>query len=314
MSGRADRSSLQLRTLRPEVDIPGLLQLLQEVEAVDGTDEDADEDAVRATMRWSGHDPASDRWVMVDPERQGQLVAHALAWKGDHERSADVAVAVHPHWRRRGIGAALLSCAVDRARAMGATAVRLYADEQHPAAAAFLRRQGFEPAAAFTEMRFPDDCALTAPRMGPGYTLRAYRAVQDVQLLAYAMTESYHGQWGHHAVSAEDLGHWLPDWREDGIFLLFDATSEVIGLCRAELRAPQRGRPLGYVDAPGIVPAHRGEDLYVSLLMSGMHWLREQGVDAIGLESWGDAESTLERYSTMGFATVRRAISYRREL
>ena len=103
--------------------------MLQEVEAVDRSDEAA----VRATMRWPGHDPASDRRVIVDSERQGQLIAHALAWKGDHEPAADVAVAVHPDWRRRGIGAALLARAVDRARAMGATAVRIYADEQHPA-------------------------------------------------------------------------------------------------------------------------------------------------------------------------------------
>jgi len=95
MSGRADWSSLQIRTLRPEADIRGLLHLLEAVEAIDGSDEAEDEAAVRATMCWPGHDPASDHWVMVDSERPGAHTAHTpSAWRPRPGRLVRVAPAV----------------------------------------------------------------------------------------------------------------------------------------------------------------------------------------------------------------------------
>ncbi len=197
-------------------------------------------------------------------------------------------------------------------------AARAYANEGHPAAAPFLRRHGVAPVAAYTEMRFPADRVPAPPAFPGGYRARTYDDVRDLALLTWAMTDAYSGLWGHHAVSAEDLAHWLPAWRPDGVFLLVDERADVVGLCRAEVRAvssaAKTSLSAGYVDAPGIVPARRGDDVYVPLLLTAMRWLRAQGIGAIGLESWGDDEGTLSRYRVLGFTVVRRAISHCLEL
>jgi len=311
-------AAVAVRGVRPEDDPPRLAALLAEVEAVDGGGEDTSEHAVRETMAWPGHDPQRDRWVVEEAGRPDHLIAHSLAWKGTQDAHADIAVAVHPAWRRRGLGRALLVSALERARGLGATAARAYADESHLGAAPFLRRHGFTPVAAYTEMRFPDGHMPPRPAFPDRYQVRTYDNVRDLTLLARAMTDAYSGLWGHHSVSTEDLAHWLPAWRPDGIFLLFDERADVVGLCRAEVRelspAEGTGKPTGYVDAPGIVPARREDDLYVPLLLTAMRWLRGQGVGAIGLESWGDDEGTLEQYRACGFTVTRRAISHRLEL
>lgn len=318
MTDGSRKADVPMRAVRPEDDTPRLADLLTAVEAVDGPDEDASEEAICETMAWPGHDPRQDRWVVEEPGRPERLIAHGLVWKGTQDPHADIAVAVHPAWRRRGVGGALLGRARARAHALGATAARAYADEGHPAAIPFLRRHGFTPVAAYTEMRFAADRVPAPPVFPDAYRVRAYDDVGDPALLARAMTAAYSGLWGHHAVSAEDLAPWLPAWRLDGVFLLFDERADVVGLCRAEVRAlaPAEGanKPAGYVDAPGVVPARRDDDLYIPLLLTAMRWLRAQGIETIGLESWGDDEDTLRRYRALGFAIARRAISHRLEL
>lgn len=298
--------------------MPRLARLLTEIEAVDGEGEESSEEAVRATMTWPGHDPTRDRWVVEEPGQPGRLIAHSLVWKGFQETHADLTVAVHPAWRRRGLGCTLLEHALDRARTLGVTAVRIYANEQHLAASAFLQRHGFAAVAAYTEMRFPAESTLDNPVFPTGYQVRSYDELQDISLLAYTMTAAYRGLWGHHVVGADDLAHWLPSMRLDGIFLSFDKDGDAVGICRGETREPpdKEGgdKPIGYVDAPGVVPARRSEALYVPLLLTAMHWLRAQGIDAIRLESWGDDEATLRQYHELGFTTERRAISYRLNL
>jgi ribosomal protein S18 acetylase RimI-like enzyme len=132
------------------------------------------------------------------------------------------------------------------------------------------------------------------------------------------MTSAYSGLWGHHVVDEEEMAHWLLSRGPDGIFLLFDARGNAVGMCLAEIREPQpvggSAKPAGYVDAPGIVPGRRDAALYVALLLTAMHWLRAQAVGAIVLESTGDDDAILRRYTELGFATVRRAISYRLDL
>lgn len=318
MSDGAREADVLMRAVQPEEDIPRLADLLAAVEAADGTGEDTSEEAIRETMAWPGHDPRRDRWVIETPGEPGRLIAHSLVWKGTRDTHAEMAVAVHPAWRRRGLGGALLGRALGRARAVGVTAVRAYANEGHPAATPFLRRYGFTPVAAYTEMRFPADRAPAPPVFPDAYRVRTYDDVGDSALLARAMTDAYSGLWGHHAVSAQDLAHWLPAWRPDGIFLLFDERAEVVGLCRAEVRemspVERPDKPAGYVDAPGVVAARRGDDLFVPLLLTGMHWLRAHGIGAIGLESWGDDEGTLQQYRALGFTVARRAISHHLKL
>lgn len=95
-------------------DIDGLLGLWQE--AAENTTRQPDtREAVSALLR---RDPDA----VILAEHEGELIGSIIAgWDG--WRCHLYRLAVHPAWRRRGVGSALLGAAEDRFKALGATRI-----------------------------------------------------------------------------------------------------------------------------------------------------------------------------------------------
>ena len=313
----SDPAAAMIRPFEPGADFPRLVRLLAAVEAVDQSGEDVGEDRVRDLMRAPGHDPAHDRWAAVSPGDPDSLVGYGALWKSPASESAETDGAVHPDWRRRGLGGQLLARALARAGELGACAVGAYAGAGNPAAQAFLRTHGFARIAANTLLRAQADHPFPAPMWPAGYQPRTYAEVADLAVLVEAFNRSHEGLWGHHPVTAEMVAGWLPEMPADGIFLAIAPGGQVAGICRGELDqrlSARRGAATAYIDAPGVVPEHREADLRRPLLLTAIAWLVPQGPAAIELESWGDAPETLAEYEALGFAVARQALAFRVDL
>lgn len=311
--------SLSPRPFQPDADFLPLLRLRGEVEAIDQTGTAITEAVLRQQMELPGHDPALDRWVVADPDHAGQLVGSAMVWVAPTEglKAARFDVTVHPTWRGRGLGSALLDCVLERAAGLGAATAEVYALEKLKPSGAFLARRGFQVAGAFTELRAPASQKLPSPVWPYGYSLRTFAEIQDVSILTEAMNRCYEGLWGHHEVSQEQMAEWLPDFTPEGLFLVFSEKGRVVGISRVEVsaeRSARNGALTGYIDAPGIVSPHRRHDLYRALLITGVRWLQSQEQEIIEMESWGDRPDVLELYQQMGFAVVRRAVAHTKKL
>lgn len=301
----------------PETDFPRLLRLLGETEAVDQTGEDISEETQRELMGLPGHEPTLDRRVVADPNDAERLIAFCLIWHPLNSEVADCYAVVHPTWRRHGIGEHLTGWLLQRASELDVTTARAYANVQLAEANTFLRRRGFHEVSAYTQMRLPADTQVDAPAWPAGYSARHYDPATDFLTWLDACNRSYRGLWGHHEMTEEEMKIWLPDYSFDGAFLLYGPAGDVVGLCRSEIStrlSEQRGHRTGYIDAPGIVAEHRDKNLYLPLLLTGLHWLRAQGQMPIELESWGDSTHTLTAYQQTGFTIIRQEISYRRDL
>ncbi len=74
------------------------------------------------------------------------------------------------------------------------------------------------------------------------------------------------------------------------------------------------GRPIGYIDSPGVVLEQRVKGLHLPLLLTMMHWLRVQEAVDFVLESWGDAQQTIAIYESVGFRTAKEATLYKHDL
>ena len=307
-----------IRPFSPEADIPAILHLRAAVEAVDQQGIETSEAELRAQLALPGHDPTQDRWVAELPGSPASCAGYALTWVAPCAETAQVNVIVHPDHRRQGLGTTLLHHALQRALALAAIQAEIQASASHPAAGGFLRKHGFAPLGAYTEMRVSIPARLPAAVWPYGYTLKTYAEVQDITILTDAFNRSYAGLWGHqHEVSETQMTAWLPEFDPHGLFLLFSPSGKVVGVSRVERSAERsdcNNAPTGYIDAPGLHHHHRRMDLYRALLLTGMHWLQDQGQTLIEMESWGDKAEILNLYGEFGFTILRQVFAYQRSL
>ncbi len=308
-----DLNQLVIRSFSPDQDIPRLLTLLTAVEAVDHEGIELNEQALRAQLNLPGSNPLRDRWVIDAPGESPALIASALVKLSPETYLADANIIVHPDWRRHGVGSSLLSKVTERARQLNANAIQIYANASHPATQVFLQKHSFISQGAYTELRITADAHLPPVIWPYGYTMRPYSAVHDPSILTQAMNLSYIPLWGHREVSESEVDSWLPNFNQQGLFLVFSEKGRVIGISRVEPSTEQtvkNGVPTGYIDAPGIVPQHRRLDLYRALVLTGICWLRDQGQTLVEMESWGDKLEVLKMYRELGFKDMRQLVCY----
>ena len=306
---------IHFRHFDVDTDLPRLVQLLTRIEQVDHAGEDTSEETLKVQLTLPGHDPVQDRWVVTASNNE-QLIGYSSVWKVPENNYADIYVAVHPDWRRQGIGSELLQRIVTRAQTHHPQDILVSADAQNQVVKDFLHKRAFLPISAYTAMRLASTVDLPQAVLPIGYTLRVYDPVNDFSLLLKMYNRAFQGLWGHwEHVKAENLHEWLEGMNPDGIFLLFTQTGDVVGTCRGEISEPlskQRGTRIGYLDAPGVVPEHRSENLYLPQLLHIANWVREQERDvAIEIDSWGDDPQVLAQYQQVGFERTHQQDIYR---
>jgi mycothiol synthase len=307
------------RAFDMEHDVLPLLRLINEIEAGDQVDEGRSEAELRDSLTWPEGDPARDRVVVEEPGHPARLIAAVTTWKASTTDRADLRVMVHPDWRRRGLGRALLARGIARAHEKGAVYVSAGHDNRMRAAGAFLYAHGFHPTATWIQMRCDADVPLAEPVYPAGYAVRPYTEVQDVPTVAEALNRGFIGHFEHRDATETEVTHWLgtDHTRPDGIFLAFGPAGDPAGICWSEINpdhSARRGRPTGYIDSLAVVPEHRRHGLGRALLLEGMRWLRANGQATIELDAWGENERALPLYEGVGFRVSRQGQSYERKL
>jgi hypothetical protein len=111
---------------------------------------------------------------------------------------------------------------------------------------------------------------------------------------AEVLARAYAGLWGHKHVSP------LAEPPEGAVVV----GVPVVGICR--VFPAER-----LIDGPGVLPDGREPDAYASLLVSACTVL---GAGPADLDSWGDAEETIEAYEDLGFDVVERVQGWELEL
>lgn len=305
----------RIRLFNPEEDFYQLLALRRELEAIESTDGDTTEEGLHATLKWRGHDPTQDRWVVATPDVPDKLIAYAWVFAQSSERVVTL-VRVHPTWRRQGLGSALLAHTLARARHYGANHVTGACWENAPSAHHFLIHHGFEPVGHNRFFAAAPELALPEPVWPTGYVVRTFAEVQDLALLAEVCNRCYHDMWGHaentpgavdEARLAEGMRNSPEHYNPAAIFMVFAPDGDLAGVCfgrvfGVENNDPLLGRPKKVVDSPGVAPEHRHLGLQRPLTLTTMHWLRTNaGPGTIQLWSYGDQAAAVTIYHELGF-------------
>lgn len=156
----------QLRSLNPLRDLPAVADLI-DVCFVGALDEEGRHSV--QNMRRASEDDAFLRWAnrMADSlslplsgfvwEENGEIIGNVslVPYRHARRRYYLIAnVAVHPDYRRRGIGRMLTQAAIQRARQKGATEIWLHVREDNPGAIRLYEELGFRERARRTSWRW----------------------------------------------------------------------------------------------------------------------------------------------------------------
>jgi GNAT superfamily N-acetyltransferase len=240
-----------------------------------------------------GHDPERDRWVA---EHDGQVVGYAWIG-GERPERTDAWVVIAPEYRRHGLGTRLLGHILERSTQRGASGLMAYMIEQEPQFS-FARKHGFQVVGHFRALRMTQRSNSGHISLPEGWTVRSFDQVRNETQLADAYHHGYQDLWGHGVSSLKTVRQWLPHADARDILLAFDANNQVAGCVRVFRTAVS-------IDAPGLVPAHRSSRMYTALVQAALDALGET-TQPVMLESWGDAQATIDAYKTLAFEEIER--------
>ncbi|WP_406078135.1 mycothiol synthase [Micromonospora sp. NBC_00858] len=255
-------------------------------------------------------DPSAPAVHLIARADDGTLTGYAHLDTTDPVGGIGVELVVHPAYRRRGTGRALVRGVL--ASATGP--LRAWAHGDHPSAAALAVDLGFTRVRVLWQLRRPLAAPLPEPRLADGVVLRAFRPGADdaawLALNARAFAEHpEQGRW-----TSDDLRVRLAEpWFDPGGFLLAEetATGRLLGFHWTKVHERPGSARIGEVYVLGVEPTAHGGGLGRALTTAGLAYLRDRrGLDRVMLYVDDSNTGAVALYERLGFARWSAHINY----
>ncbi|WP_225754584.1 GNAT family N-acetyltransferase [Actinotalea sp. Marseille-Q4924] len=306
------------------------------------TIEDADDNISRTSaagaremLEGAWKDLSTDTLAGVDAD--GALRAYAMVEvrPGD-ERTvrAFLRGGVHPAWRSRGVGPAILAWMEGRGRQMLAASgkdvpgrLAVYVDEHQRDQRRLYAAAGFSPIRWYTQMR--RDLADPVPPAPAPAGLQVVPWTEELDdAVRLAHNEAFLDHWGTEPQTPETWRNhqsgFVPSWS----FVVLDpsggddASSSTPPTVAAYLLSgryeqdwPVLGYSCGYTDLLGVRPAYRGRGIAVTLLAAAMRAYREDGMQYAALSvDTANPSGAHTLYERLGYERVSGEVLYSVEI
>ncbi|SDS15630.1 GNAT family N-acetyltransferase [Actinopolymorpha singaporensis] len=318
---RRGRPDLSVRPIG-SADLPAWANLLRAVEIVDDQGEHYDTEDLAEEMSDATLSAADDTRALWDGEEMvGYAVVHARPGAQETDRIR-LEGAVHPLWRRRGLGTRLLDWMCDRGRQ-----AHTQKNPQVPGllttgtgagnagARTMLERAGFTPARYFFGMRRVLSEPIPAAEIPEGLTLTTFRPELDAALRA-THNETFLDHWGFQPRDEEVWRIWMTgsrSFRGATSHLLLDGDRIAAYVLTYEYEADTAvtGVRDCYIGQVGTRREYRGRGAARALLSRTLLAARDAGFDeaSLGVDSVNPT-GALGLYERLGFRTRREWVNY----
>ncbi|WP_030173477.1 mycothiol synthase [Spirillospora albida] len=226
--------------------------------------------------------------------QDGRVVGYAHLDPAGSGEPASGEIAVHPDFRRKGHGRALLHALRDRAGGP----LRVWAHGDLPAAAALAAAEGMRRGRVLLQLRRPAAGALPGVGVAPGVTLRAFEPGRDEQAWLRVNGRAFADHPEQGAWTIDDvLAREAEDWFDPAGFFLAERDGAVVGFHWTKTHPGG----IGEVYVVGVDPDARGLGLGRTLTLAGLHHLRDAGLDRFMLYVDESNTAAVRLYDSLGF-------------
>lgn len=317
---------LSFRRLRLPEDLAAVADLFNTADAADGIENRHD---VAGLEQWFSHasnwDPLSD---IVLAEVDAELVGYGkVHWTDDNDGGRNYATwgTVHPEWRRRGLGRAILRANQRRLREIGAAQevsagvdrrFESWCNENQVGAVALLESEGFTTARYFFEMLRPTLDDIKEFPLPDGLEVRPVRP-EDYRAIWDADTEAFADHWGGMDLSEQAFERFFsgPDFQPELWRVAWEGdrvAGQVNNFVMREFNA-QTGSRRGLLGGVSVRRPWRGRGLARALVSQSLVAFRDRGMtDAVLGVDADNPTGALGVYEANGFAVHQRERAFRK--
>lgn len=322
-------TGLTWRPLNPG-DVPAWHALTTVVEEHDDAMERLSKQDLVDMLRGGWRDPRRDTVGGFDDD--GRL--RAYAWSELRPATEGTLVsrlsgAVHPEYRRRGIGRALLAWSEARGRQQLAATestlparLGLYVDGHHTAAKTLAERSGFAAKRWYTDMRRDLATPLPGVVVDPSIRIEPYSRERDEDIRVTHNESFARDHWGSGTLDAD---MWALDvvgaeaFRPGWSFAAIDvAADQVVGYTISgayEQDWAAQGYTEGWTDLLAVRREYRGRGIAAGLLWAAMQAFTADGIEYAGLDVDTDNPTgALGLYTRLGYVRERSSVLFTKEL
>ena len=210
----------------------------------------------------------------------------------------------------------ILFC-LDILRSRGVGRVRTWVRDNMTDRIRLLEAEGFRKIRSFSVMKL-DLCDLRTDIKGCGCVrLRPIELARpgDIGLLTFLLNEAFKGQFGFRPTTEEENKAWLSEPGKEfyGLFAYWGRTPVGYVVLEVSEELRRTGRKVGEVSTIGVLRPYRRLGIGTALLLEGLKWLRERGVEEAVLKVDDDNPTGAVRlYEKLGFRVACKEFVYER--